>query len=53
MLSRLVVLWCVITSGYCEDEGAATSHVIDLTAGTFDDAIANNPVILVEFFAPW
>ena len=53
MLSRLIFLWCVIASGYCEGEDATESHVVDLTVDTFDDAIANNPVILVEFFAPW
>ena len=53
MLCRLVVLWCLLASGYAEDEEATESHVVDLTAETFDDAIASNPVILVEFFAPW
>ena len=53
MLSRVLLLWCLIASGYCEEDDAVESHVTDLTADTFDDAIASNPVILVEFFAPW
>ena len=47
------MLCCLLASGYSDDEEGSESHVLDLTADTFEDAIASNPVILVEFFAPW
>ena len=50
-LCLLLVFFCVISSSHCAEEGE--SAVLDLTADTFNDAITNNPVILVEFFAPW
>ena len=49
----LFALLCVIGSTYCDEEPSGDSAVIDLTTDTFDDVIANSPVILVEFFAPW
>lgn len=52
MLSRVLLL-CILASGLSGEEDTVESHVIDLTTETFDDAIASNPVILVEFFAPW
>jgi len=33
-------------------EGEA-SDVLSLTAATFESALANEPLVLVEFFAPW
>ena len=53
MLRGLLVLCCLLASGYTDDEEGSESHVLDLTTDTFEDAIASNPVILVEFFAPW
>lgn len=53
MLRGILVLCCLIASGYTDEEEGSESHVLDLTADTFEDAIASNPVILVEFFAPW
>lgn len=29
------------------------SDVLKLTAATFEEAVSGNPLILVEFFAPW
>jgi hypothetical protein len=31
----------------------ATSDVLDLTSGTFDETMKDNPLVLAEFFAPW
>ena len=53
MLRELLMLYYLLASGYSDDEEGTESHVLDLTADTFEDAIASNPVILVEFFAPW
>jgi len=33
--------------------GEAASDVLKLTSATFDETIGNNPLMLVEFFAPW
>lgn len=30
-----------------------TSDVISLTAATFEDTVSAEPLMLVEFFAPW
>ena len=32
---------------------AVSSKVIELTDSTIDDAIASNPSILIDFYAPW
>ena len=54
MLRRLLVVCLLLASGYSDEEETVTeSHVLDLTSENFDDAITSNPVILVEFFAPW
>jgi hypothetical protein len=34
-------------------EEASTSDVLSLTASTFDSTVNAEPLILVEFFAPW
>lgn len=31
----------------------AASDVVKLTAATFDESVASNPLMLIEFFAPW
>lgn len=52
----LLLLACVVGLCRCEvAEGGAPedSAVIDLTAEMFNEAISSNPVILVEFYAPW
>ena len=50
----LLLLLCLIAVCHGdEEETTQDSDVIDLTAEQFNDAISSNPVILVEFFAPW
>ena len=40
-----------LTSASLVQEGS--SQVMTLTTDTFDNAISSNPIILVEFYAPW
>lgn len=35
------------------DETTEEEHVIELGEDDFDSTIADNPLILVEFYAPW
>jgi protein disulfide-isomerase A1 len=33
--------------------GETASDVIKLTSATFEESVSNNPLMLIEFFAPW
>lgn len=33
--------------------GETVSDVLKLTSATFEETVSNNPLMLVEFFAPW
>ena len=54
-LLSLLLLLCLAATVCHGDEEETTqdSDVIDLTAEQFNDVITSNPVILVEFYAPW
>lgn len=48
VVGRMFVLLAVVAGVIAEG-----SDVLDLNAGNFKDSIADESIILVEFFAPW
>jgi len=52
-LSFLLPLALAATAFAQEDAPSAPSDVLDLTADSFDPSVSGEPLMLVEFFAPW
>ena len=52
-LLLLVLATCTALAEDSEQPEEAESHVITLTAENFDEIVKSEPVILVEFYAPW
>jgi len=48
----LVLLLLLLPNCFCESD-LIDSDVLELTGENFDSAIKDNPLILVEFYAPW
>ncbi len=58
----IICVLLVFSSVYCheghdhaheEEEVIETPHVVKLTTEGFDEFIANNPFVLVKYYAPW
>lgn len=52
-VSHLLSSALVLAVAYAADEAAAESDVLSLTASSFNTVVDPEPLILVEFFAPW
>ncbi|BBN12954.1 hypothetical protein MPTK1_5g24280 [Marchantia polymorpha subsp. ruderalis] len=50
LIQLLLHILCLV---FCSAVEETRSYVLDLTADTFDAAIAKHDVLLVEFYAPW
>ena len=52
-LSSLCPLALALLPSLVRGDGHAASDVLSLTASTFESSVNPEPLILVEFFAPW
>jgi len=49
----IFALLCSLICVYCEEVADANSDVITLTHANWDETLAANSILLVEFYAPW